>query len=82
MSRCSDAPEDEAISLFEGLLPNPDMTLTLGKTGHEPVFDLFLVFLKKTTSQPEFDTEERQILWGGLVKCLCGFTVQESLQTQ
>ncbi len=27
MSWCSDAPEDEAISLFAGLLANPDMTL-------------------------------------------------------
>ena len=33
MSRYSDAPEDEAISLFAGLLANPDMTLSrcLGK---------------------------------------------------
>jgi hypothetical protein len=30
MSWCSDAPEDEAISLFAGLLANPDMTLSLG----------------------------------------------------
>jgi hypothetical protein len=29
MSWCSDAPEDEAISLFAGLLANPDMTLSL-----------------------------------------------------
>ncbi len=29
MSWCSDAPEDEAISLFVGLLANPDMTLSL-----------------------------------------------------
>ena len=28
MSWCSDAPEDEAISLFAGLLVNPDMTLS------------------------------------------------------
>ena len=28
MSWCSDAPEDEAISLFAGLLANPDMTLS------------------------------------------------------
>lgn len=27
MSWCSDAPEDEAISLFAGLLANPDMSL-------------------------------------------------------
>jgi hypothetical protein len=27
MSWCSDAPEDQAISLFEGLLANPDITL-------------------------------------------------------
>jgi hypothetical protein len=27
-SWCSDAPEDEAISLFPGLLPNPDMRLS------------------------------------------------------
>ena len=31
MSWCSDAPEDEAISLFAGLLANPDMTLSLCK---------------------------------------------------
>ncbi len=30
MSWCSDAPEDEAISLFTGLLANPDMTLNQG----------------------------------------------------
>ena len=29
MSWCSDAPEDEAICLFAGLLANPDMTLSL-----------------------------------------------------
>ena len=29
MSWCSDAPEDEAISLFAGLLANPDMRLSL-----------------------------------------------------
>ena len=37
MSWCSDAPEDEAISLFAGLLANPDMTLspyTLGCVGN------------------------------------------------
>jgi hypothetical protein len=28
ISWCSDAPEDEAISLFAGLLVNPDMTLS------------------------------------------------------
>ena len=28
MSWCSDAPEDEAISLFAGLLANPDMRLS------------------------------------------------------
>jgi hypothetical protein len=28
MSWCSDAPENEAISLFAGLLANPDMTLS------------------------------------------------------
>ncbi len=28
MSWCTDAPEDEAISLFAGLLANPDMTLS------------------------------------------------------
>jgi hypothetical protein len=27
MSWCSDAPEDEAISLFAGLLANPDVSL-------------------------------------------------------
>ena len=32
MSWCSDAPEEEAISLFAGLLPNPDMTLSLSLT--------------------------------------------------
>jgi hypothetical protein len=26
---CSDVPEDEAISLFAGLLANPDVTLSL-----------------------------------------------------
>jgi hypothetical protein len=30
MSWCSDAPEDEAISLFAGFPANPDMTLSLG----------------------------------------------------
>ena len=29
MSWCSDAPEDEAISLFAGLLANPDVRLSL-----------------------------------------------------
>jgi hypothetical protein len=29
MSWCSDAPEDEAISLFAGLLANPDVPLSL-----------------------------------------------------
>ena len=29
MSLCSDAPEDEVISLFAGLLPNPDVPLSL-----------------------------------------------------
>jgi hypothetical protein len=29
MSWCSDAPEDEAISLFAGLLANPDMRLSI-----------------------------------------------------
>jgi hypothetical protein len=29
MSWCSDAPEDEATSLFAGLLANPDMRLSL-----------------------------------------------------
>jgi hypothetical protein len=33
MSWCSDAPEDEAISLFAGLLANPDMTLSLPPDG-------------------------------------------------
>ena len=28
MSGCSDAPEDEAISLFAGLLANPDVPLS------------------------------------------------------
>jgi hypothetical protein len=28
MSSCSDAPEDEAISLFAGLLANPDVRLS------------------------------------------------------
>jgi hypothetical protein len=28
MSWCSDAPEDEAISLFAGLLANPDVRLS------------------------------------------------------
>jgi hypothetical protein len=28
MSWCSDAPEDEAISLIAGLLADPDMTLS------------------------------------------------------
>jgi hypothetical protein len=28
ISWCSDVPEDEAISLFAGLLANPDMTLS------------------------------------------------------
>ena len=32
MSWCTDAQEDEAISLFAGLLANPDMTLSLAKT--------------------------------------------------
>jgi hypothetical protein len=34
MSWCSDAPEDEAISLFAGLLANPDMTLSLREPVH------------------------------------------------
>jgi hypothetical protein len=29
MSLCTDAPEDEVISLFAGLLPNPDVPLSL-----------------------------------------------------
>ncbi len=29
MSWCSDDPEDEVICLFAGLLPNPDVTLSL-----------------------------------------------------
>jgi len=29
MSLCSDAPEDEVISLFAGLLANPDVPLSL-----------------------------------------------------
>jgi hypothetical protein len=33
MSWCSDAPEDEAISLFAGLLANPDMTLSHSMNG-------------------------------------------------
>jgi hypothetical protein len=33
MSWCSDAPEDESISLFAGLLAKPDMTLSLVYTG-------------------------------------------------
>jgi hypothetical protein len=32
MSWCSDAPEDEAISLFAGLLANPDVPLSLCET--------------------------------------------------
>ena len=32
MSWCSDAPEDEAISLFAGLLANPDVRLSRGTT--------------------------------------------------
>jgi hypothetical protein len=28
MSWCADAPEDEAISLFAGLLANPDVSLS------------------------------------------------------
>jgi hypothetical protein len=32
MSWCSDAPEDEAISLFAGLLANPDVRLSPGET--------------------------------------------------
>jgi hypothetical protein len=32
MSWCSDAPEDEAISLFPGLLANPDVRLSLTPT--------------------------------------------------
>ncbi len=39
MSWCSDAPEDEAISLFAGLLANPDMTLSLIRTGANAVLD-------------------------------------------
>jgi hypothetical protein len=34
MSWCSDAPEDETISLFEGLLANPDMTLSFNLFRH------------------------------------------------
>jgi hypothetical protein len=30
MSWCSDAPEDQAICLFAGLLANPDVPLSLG----------------------------------------------------
>ena len=41
----------------------------------------FLVFLKKITSQPEFDSESGQILWVVIDKWLPGFTVWESLQT-
>jgi hypothetical protein len=33
MSWCSDAPEDEAISLFAGLLANPDVSLSLSVFG-------------------------------------------------
>jgi hypothetical protein len=38
MSWCSDAPEDEAISLFAGLLANPDMTLSLWDFLKDPPF--------------------------------------------
>jgi hypothetical protein len=34
MSWCTDAPEDEAISLFAGLLANPDVPLD-PRTGHD-----------------------------------------------
>jgi hypothetical protein len=39
MSLCSDAPEDEAISLFPGLLPNPDVSLSHRLTCHlDPLY--------------------------------------------
>jgi len=34
MSWCTDAPEDEAISLFAGLLVNPDVPLSLQWIDH------------------------------------------------
>jgi hypothetical protein len=36
MSWCSDAPEDEAISLFAGLLANPDVRLSRGQKQSTP----------------------------------------------
>ncbi len=46
MSWCSDAPEDEAISLFAGLLANPDVPLTHPDIFFSEFFSFF--FLKKT----------------------------------
>ena len=44
MSWCSDAPEDEAISLFAGLLTNPDMTLNPLCFSTESQVTCFVVF--------------------------------------
>jgi hypothetical protein len=56
MSWCSDAPEDETISLFTGLLANPDMTLSLVEIpidsgmGLSITIDKLRVFVNKTLS--------------------------------
>ena len=39
MSLCSDGPEDEAISLFAGLLANPDVPLSLKLLASEGLSD-------------------------------------------
>ena len=49
MSWCTDAPEDEVISLFPGLFVNPDMTLNLYPTPYNliPVLLFLQVILEQ-----------------------------------
>jgi hypothetical protein len=50
MSWCSDAPEDEAISLFAGLIPNPDVSLSLRRYLTTSRFTSIVI--KETVSSP------------------------------
>ena len=61
MSWCSDAPEDEAISLFAGLLDNPDVRLSLRESlddalRHLLPWDIELV-IDESVDEPEEEPE-------------------------
>ena len=64
MSWCSDAPEDEAISLFAGLLANPDVRLSLhmksSLSGHK-LKGMFKFSLSKETTVVQISSLESSL---------------------